>query len=291
MSAFAVRWAHLLISASWQGGLAFCLLWLLCRYIPRLSPRLRCWLWRLAYLKLLLTFLGLSPLPLPLLPAPPSEPVPVAVPAPAGVRPLPGAGQTGNPLPNSLSEAMSTFCLAFWLIGAGASAIRLGREGVAMQRLRRRSAPESDAVLMEQCAQLCRQFGLRRPPLLLRLEGGGSPQLIGGIAPAILLPSELCAVCAPEELRLMLAHELAHLKRRDLWWGWLPALSQCLFCFHPLVWAANRQWNLAPLSFRASPESNCARRSGSDSAFFAISTEGNFGLAAGAYSSVFQFRA
>src|SRR6185369_7852132 len=41
------------------------------------------------------------------------------------------------------------------------------------------------------------------------------------------------------------AHELAHLKRRDLPWGWVPALNHLLFYFHPLVWLAAREWRLA----------------------------------------------
>lgn len=43
----------------------------------------------------------------------------------------------------------------------------------------------------------------------------------------------------------MLAHELAHLKRRDLWWAWLPTTAGVLFWFHPLAWLAQREWRLA----------------------------------------------
>lgn len=40
----------------------------------------------------------------------------------------------------------------------------------------------------------------------------------------------------------MLAHELAHFKRGDLFWNWLPVVTQGLFFFHPLVWLAGREW-------------------------------------------------
>jgi hypothetical protein len=43
----------------------------------------------------------------------------------------------------------------------------------------------------------------------------------------------------------MLAHELAHLRRRDLLWLWLFTLGETLFFFHPLVWLARREWTLA----------------------------------------------
>lgn len=43
----------------------------------------------------------------------------------------------------------------------------------------------------------------------------------------------------------MLAHELAHYKRRDLAWNWLLLLGQTLFWFHPLVWLGAREWRMA----------------------------------------------
>ena len=39
----------------------------------------------------------------------------------------------------------------------------------------------------------------------------------------------------PDHWREVLLHELAHLKRRDLWWGWLPALARIVYFFHPVA--------------------------------------------------------
>ena len=43
----------------------------------------------------------------------------------------------------------------------------------------------------------------------------------------------------------MLGHELAHLKRHDLAWNWLPTVVGWLFFFHPLVWFMTRRWSEA----------------------------------------------
>jgi len=43
---------------------------------------------------------------------------------------------------------------------------------------------------------------------------------------------------------MALAHELAHLRRGDLWLGWVPAIAQRLFFFHPLVAWAMREYAL-----------------------------------------------
>ena len=44
---------------------------------------------------------------------------------------------------------------------------------------------------------------------------------------------------------MTLCHELLHVRRGDLWLGWVPALAQRLFYFHPLVRLAAREYALA----------------------------------------------
>jgi len=65
-------WADGMFRAVWQGGAALLLVWLACIALRRGSPALKCWLWRLGYLKFLVALLLLSPIALPLLPAAPS---------------------------------------------------------------------------------------------------------------------------------------------------------------------------------------------------------------------------
>ena len=53
--------------------------------------------------------------------------------------------------------------------------------------------------------------------------------------------SRTVAALSPDEIRLVLAHELAHVKRRDLTWNALGAVVHVLLFFHPLVWLASRR--------------------------------------------------
>src|SRR5437879_13402609 len=68
LNLFAAGWAGAIGRACWQGGVAIAMVWALCRLIPRLPGRIQCWLWRLAYLKLLVALLWAVPLELPVLP-------------------------------------------------------------------------------------------------------------------------------------------------------------------------------------------------------------------------------
>src|SRR5262249_35116180 len=51
----------------------------------------------------------------------------------------------------------------------------------------------------------------------------------------LVLPHGLMAELGPDCWREVLLHELGHLKRRDLWWGWLPALARTVYFFHPVA--------------------------------------------------------
>lgn len=51
-------WAEGTWRACMQGSLAILIVWAACRLFPRLPTQVRCWLWRLAYAKLLIALLG-----------------------------------------------------------------------------------------------------------------------------------------------------------------------------------------------------------------------------------------
>ena len=44
---------------------------------------------------------------------------------------------------------------------------------------------------------------------------------------------------------MTLCHELVHLRRKDLWLGWVPALAHRIFFFHPLAALAVREYAVA----------------------------------------------
>ena len=56
-----------------------------------------------------------------------------------------------------------------------------------------------------------------------------------------MLPTGFCEEHHRDDVQMALAHELAHLKRRDLWLAGVPMLTQTLFFFHPLAWLAIRE--------------------------------------------------
>lgn len=71
----------------------------------------------------------------------------------------------------------------------------------------------------------------------LRLGTGGESFSLGLWRPIIVLPADL----APHAARAVLAHEMAHLARRDVWSGWLQTVVRSLFFMSPMVHLAGRR--------------------------------------------------
>ncbi|MHC4144812.1 MAG: M56 family metallopeptidase, partial [Planctomycetota bacterium] len=65
-----------------------------------------------------------------------------------------------------------------------------------------------------------------------------SPALFGFVRPRLLLPQGMLETYGLEELRYVFIHELAHLRQRDIYLGWLMALLQVVHWFNPLMWFA-----------------------------------------------------
>ena len=68
-----------------------------------------------------------------------------------------------------------------------------------------------------------------------------SPAIFGVVRPRLLLPEGMTEMLNREELRYVFLHELAHLKRRDIYLGWFMVVLQALHWFNPLVWLAFAQ--------------------------------------------------
>ena len=202
LNTFAALWLETLVRAYWQGGLALALAWAVCRLLPRLPAVGRCWLWRLAYLKLLVAFLWLPTLDLPLLPADDPPPTAALFSLPPQI-----AQAAGEPAPTVAAEnlspegapvvpasavmpTLSGWLLLLWtgaLLWQGGQAIR---QVAVVRRLRRSGTPLDGGPLDFWNVALCRDLDLPVVPRLLSSTATSTPVLIGMFRPAILLPGE-----------------------------------------------------------------------------------------------------
>ncbi|HEV8578320.1 MAG TPA: M56 family metallopeptidase [Thermoanaerobaculia bacterium] len=258
-----------LLRTSLQGALFIAAVWLACRLFPRLPASVRCGLWWAACLKLLVGLVWIVPVELPLLPALTtpallSRPLP---PAPTGrggseieqeavspdvVFPSPGevgregAGEgSGVRVREGAKRIGWTAILLLWLAGLALQSVRAFRQLRFTRGVVRRAEPLQEAWIRTIFAELCALLALRRQPDLRGSREVRTPQAIGLLRPLVLLPESGLARLAPAEISMTLCHELVHLRRRDLWLGWVPALAHRIFFFHPLAALAAREYAIA----------------------------------------------
>lgn len=242
--------SELLMRLGWtsvQSAVLVALVWGVCRLLPQLPSATRCRLWWLVAAQAVLGLLWSSPLELAVLPAP------AAVTAPAMALPAFDAAVQAAPVTyaadavGAATMAVSWPMLLLALWGAGVLLMLVhSLRGYRASRALVRSATECTDAGLQQALQLAAEaHGLRRAPGLKLSAQIHSPQLIGPWRPVLLLPARELPTMSADDLDMALTHELIHLQRRDLWWGLLPALSQHLFFFHPLVHLAAREYALA----------------------------------------------
>jgi beta-lactamase regulating signal transducer with metallopeptidase domain len=100
----------------------------------------------------------------------------------------------------------------------------------------------TDANLQRQADMLAKRFGLSRSPEV-KLVSASLPPMLWGMqrSPVILLPRTLVERLSREQILTILAHELAHFRRRDHWVRWLEVLVLGIYWWHPVAWIARRQ--------------------------------------------------
>lgn len=129
--------------------------------------------------------------------------------------------------------------LGLW--GAGA-VVALGRLGWAASRLRRQLKGRRDVIedpVLESFLDLCSKAGLKKRPRLTASAHLRSPIALG--RREICLPERAVDSLSPEQQRSMLAHEMAHLLRRDPVWTVVAAVVEAVFFFQPLNHLARRK--------------------------------------------------
>ena len=264
-------WAEVMWRALWQSAVLAAAIYGLAYCLRRQPAALRYWLWMLVPLRLLV--MPLVTFPLPVLPAASHPRIPAAA-ASAGavwtasetkwstldppdpIAPL-LASRTASPLDDlpgdtpdrapiaaisvsGLVPSLVACLLGLWTVGALFFAVRLARVWMATRHFICTSVAIVDPSILAIVRHVARSIGVTALPRIARTDLNISPLVCGVFRPVIVLP-EAALRAAPEELHAILAHEMAHLRRRDPLAGWLLAICELAYFFHPVFHLVRRQ--------------------------------------------------
>jgi beta-lactamase regulating signal transducer with metallopeptidase domain len=125
---------------------------------------------------------------------------------------------------------------AFWIIGVLTLAARGFGGWWVIHRLRVTATAQVPASVRASFQRIAAALSLSRPVLLRVSSAIAGPVTIGTLRAIVLLPVSAVTLLSPDELEVVLAHELAHVRRADFLWNLVQTLIETLFFFHPAVW-------------------------------------------------------
>ncbi len=127
---------------------------------------------------------------------------------------------------------------SLWLAVVVAMGLLLAQRAVFVRGLMRQ-ARDADGV-MKDALERCRvAMGVRRRVGLKISVNATSPAVCGLVRPVILMPHNLGRGLGAGQLRPVFFHELAHIRRGDLWVNLAQTVLQVLYFYNPLLWIAN----------------------------------------------------
>jgi len=249
--------------ASVEGGLLILAVWGIGRAWRTAPAWVRAGMWWLASARLLVALVPLTTvhLALPSLPVtavwwPSATAATTTIGPPAPLEITPTLAQSPDVMPMDHSVAIpvpmrhdpprpsrhfdrawiAIFFGIIWLSGVALRGFGLGRQLRRVRRARRFADPLDAAARAA--------LGPDGRVGLAWSAEAPVPMVTGLLHPLVLIPSSM-STRPIAELRLAVAHELAHVRRGDLWLGWIPALAEALFWFHPLVARAADEYSQA----------------------------------------------
>ncbi|HEX5110457.1 MAG TPA: M56 family metallopeptidase [Vicinamibacterales bacterium] len=177
--------------------------------------------------------------PLPLLDwdpdvAPVSSGVTATPAAEAAVAYTSSAPQAAPPFP------WATLAAAIWLLGATLTLAGLLIDLRRLARLTARCVPLRSGPWRETADELLHASAIRRPVILLQSDDPSLLVVCGVLRPAIILPVGV-ASWSDDRRRIVLAHELAHVRRWDGAIQLAGEVLRILHWFNPLVWLCCRR--------------------------------------------------
>ncbi|HEY3043697.1 MAG TPA: M56 and DUF3738 domain-containing protein [Vicinamibacterales bacterium] len=222
----------------WQSTLFLAIVALLAVALRKNRAHVRYWLWLSASAKFLIPFAALvtlgnqfgwrssEPIVRPILPlvvGAVSQPFSSLAPGVAT------AASAATPVPGMLT--LPVVLLAIWCMGCGALLM------MWFARWRRVAATVREASIVESGRELevLRRIGGGRLRLLAS-DASLEPGVFGILRPVLLWPRSIGERLSDEQIVAILAHELAHVRRRDNLAAAMHMLVQAVFWFHPLVW-------------------------------------------------------
>jgi uncharacterized protein (TIGR03435 family) len=133
-------------------------------------------------------------------------------------------------------DALMPWVVALWFAGAILFWFRLTGGWLIAARMRRISIRNAPAGWQRTLDHIRTRVGISHPVRLVVSALVQVPTVIGWLRPIVLMPVGALAGLPAEHVEMLLAHELAHIRRHDYLVNVLQSIAEALLFYHPAVW-------------------------------------------------------
>ncbi len=151
------------------------------------------------------------------------------------------SGATTPAPPTAPAREWVAWLASVWLAGLALMLARAARSLAGAEKLCRAARPLEDETMLRLIEQARRKLGLARRIRAVVTEKLTSPAVAGILVPTLIMPLSLMTALPPNQLQLIVLHELAHIRRGDYLTNLFQLLAESLLFFNPAVWWISRQ--------------------------------------------------
>ena len=141
-------------------------------------------------------------------------------------------------------QPWQTWAMGAWLMGTVLMLLRMAMTLAGTRQLRAQCHALEQPDILGLIESLCRQMHVTRRVRCLVSEHLSVPGVIGCLWPTLLLPVSVTTGMPVDDLKAILTHELAHIKRYDYLVNVFQMVIEALLFFNPAVWWISRQMRI-----------------------------------------------
>jgi bla regulator protein blaR1 len=126
--------------------------------------------------------------------------------------------------------------ITLWFIGIIILTLKFLGGLAYVQRLKNYKAIDITFQWEEKLKSISNKIGLNKTVRILESSLVAVPMVVGYVKPVILLPIGAIAGLSSSQVEAILAHELAHILRKDYLVNIFQTIIEILFFYHPVIW-------------------------------------------------------
>ena len=142
---------------------------------------------------------------------------------------------------DSFPRTLLPWLVQGWFAGVALLSLRFAGGYILLEQKGRQQSTAAAANLLALCREVQQRLGIHRAIRYLECGWLQVPAVIGFMRPMILLPVAALAGLTEAQLRAVIAHELAHVRRWDFLVNLFQILAETLLFYHPAIWWLNRR--------------------------------------------------